>query len=196
MQAISEISSHNQLHEILKKNRRSFLLLFKKGADSSDCAYTIFTEFEVEKPEVTLLFADVNRVRDIHVRYGITSAPSLLEFDKDRHINTFRGCNSKEQLKNIIGHAVFLPDTGKSETKMKRVTVYSTPTCSWCNTLKQYLLKNGVKFTDIDVSGSSQVSADMVRRSGQQGVPQTLINGELVIGFDRKKIDRLLEIVN
>ncbi|MEZ4999996.1 MAG: glutaredoxin domain-containing protein [Bacteroidales bacterium] len=76
----------------------------------------------------------------------------------------------------------------------KRVTVYSTPTCSWCNTLKTYLKDNHIIFRDIDVSTDQKAAAEMVRRSGQQGVPQTDINGTMIVGFDRARIDRMLEI--
>ncbi|PWD99276.1 glutaredoxin family protein [Marinilabilia rubra] len=72
--------------------------------------------------------------------------------------------------------------------------VYTTPTCSWCRTLKDYLTNNRIKFREIDVSKDEKAAADMVKRSGQQGVPQSLINGQAVVGFDRNKINSLLEI--
>lgn len=77
---------------------------------------------------------------------------------------------------------------------MKKVIVFSTPTCSWCRKLKSYLKENKIKFKDIDVSRDQKAAQDMMRKTGQQGVPQMWINNVPVVGFDQKKIDKLLEI--
>ena len=75
-----------------------------------------------------------------------------------------------------------------------KVVVFSTPTCSWCRTLKQYLKKHDVRFRDIDVSRDQTAAKDMLRRTGQQGVPVTLINNRPVIGFNKNEINKLLNI--
>jgi glutaredoxin-like YruB-family protein len=81
------------------------------------------------------------------------------------------------------------------ETKQQpRVIVFSTPTCSFCNMAKKYFREKGIKFSDVDVSRDPIVARDMVRRSGQQGVPVIDIGGKIVVGFDRPKIDRYLGI--
>ncbi len=73
-----------------------------------------------------------------------------------------------------------------------RVIVFSTPTCSFCNMTKSYFRQKGVQFKDVDVSRDMAAARDMVRRSGQQGVPVIDIGGKIVVGFDRAKIDRYL----
>ena len=73
-----------------------------------------------------------------------------------------------------------------------RVIVFSTPTCSFCNMAKQYFRQKGIKFKDVDVSRDPSAARDMVRRSGQQGVPVIDIGGKIVVGFDRVKIDKYL----
>jgi len=75
-----------------------------------------------------------------------------------------------------------------------KVIVFSTPTCSWCRVVKQHLKQNNIEFKDIDVSRNRQAAMDMVRRTGQQGVPVTLINNKPVIGFNKIEINRLLNI--
>jgi len=76
----------------------------------------------------------------------------------------------------------------------KSVKVYSTSTCSWCIRVKQFLKENNVIFEDYDV-GADQVKADeMVKISGQMGVPVLDIEGEIIVGFDRDKIKQLLNI--
>ncbi len=73
-----------------------------------------------------------------------------------------------------------------------RVIVFSTPTCSFCNMTKKYFREKGIKFRDVDVSRDMTAARDMVRRSGQQGVPVIDIGGKIVVGFDRPKIDKYL----
>lgn len=75
-----------------------------------------------------------------------------------------------------------------------RVVVFTTPTCSWCRVVKDYLKQNKIDFKAIDVSRDQKAAADMVRRTGQQGVPVTLVNNQPVIGFDKPKLNRLLHI--
>jgi len=84
----------------------------------------------------------------------------------------------------------------KTETKKKqpRVIMFTTPTCSYCKTAKQYFRQQGVRFKTVDVSRDQTAARDMVRRSGQQGVPQILIGNKIVVGFDRPKIDKLLHL--
>ena len=75
-----------------------------------------------------------------------------------------------------------------------RVIVFSTPTCSFCNMAKKYFREKGVRFNDVDVSRDPAAARDMVRRSGQQGVPVIDIGGKIVVGFDRVKINKYLGI--
>ncbi len=74
------------------------------------------------------------------------------------------------------------------------VTIYSTPTCVYCKTLKEYLSSKNIPYTEVDVSENEQELEKMVAISGQMGVPVTEINGEVVIGFDREKIDQILNL--
>ena len=75
---------------------------------------------------------------------------------------------------------------------MSQVTVYSTPSCSYCIRLKSYLNQKGAVFTNIDVSLDAQGLEKMISLSGQMGVPVIDIDGEVVGGFDKEKIDKLL----
>ena len=72
------------------------------------------------------------------------------------------------------------------------VKVYSTPTCPYCHMVKDFLKKNNVQFADIDVSKDQKAASEMISRSGQMGVPQTEINGKIIIGFDQKAIEEEL----
>ena len=72
--------------------------------------------------------------------------------------------------------------------------IYSTPTCVYCKTLKGYLKKNGLEFEDIDVSKDEKQLQTMIKASGQMGVPVVDIDGQVIVGFDKEKIDQLLNI--
>lgn len=77
-------------------------------------------------------------------------------------------------------------------TKTHRVLVFTTPTCSWCTRLKTYLREQKVAFREIDVSRDQRAAQDLVRRTGQMGVPVIEIDGRPIVGFDKPRIDRLL----
>lgn len=77
----------------------------------------------------------------------------------------------------------------------KNVIVYSTPTCPFCIRAKQYLKDNNVKFIEIDVSSDQEKAQEMMKRSGQMGVPVIDIDGEIIVGFDKDKIKEVLGLV-
>jgi glutaredoxin-like YruB-family protein len=74
----------------------------------------------------------------------------------------------------------------------KQVKIYSTPTCPFCIRAKQFLKDNNVAFEDVDVSVNQTAVEEMVRKSGQMGVPLLDIDGELIVGFDKEKIKQTL----
>ena len=73
-----------------------------------------------------------------------------------------------------------------------QVTVYSTPTCPFCQQLKEFLKKEKVMFTDVDVSADMDKAKEMIEKSGQMGVPVLEVDGEVLVGFDKKKVSEML----
>jgi len=80
------------------------------------------------------------------------------------------------------------------EGKEAKVRLFVTPACPYCFTLKEYLKEHGIKFEEVDVSQDEKARDDMIERSGQMGAPVIEIDGELVVGFDKEKISKLLKI--
>lgn len=74
----------------------------------------------------------------------------------------------------------------------KSVKVYSTPTCPYCITVKEYLKGNNIKFEDLDISKNKALASEMINKSGQMGVPVIDIDGTIIVGFDRAKISKAL----
>jgi glutaredoxin-like YruB-family protein len=77
--------------------------------------------------------------------------------------------------------------------KKMKVKVYSTETCPYCVMVKDYLKEKKVEFEDIDVGADQEKAKEMVEKSGQMGVPVVEINGEIIVGFNKPKIDEALE---
>jgi glutaredoxin-like YruB-family protein len=74
----------------------------------------------------------------------------------------------------------------------KSVLVYSTPTCPYCIRLKQFLTENNILFENYDVSSDQERAEEMVKKSGQMGVPVLDIEGEIIVGFDKERIKQAL----
>ncbi|OHD55715.1 MAG: NrdH-redoxin [Spirochaetes bacterium GWF1_51_8] len=76
------------------------------------------------------------------------------------------------------------------------VVLFSTPSCSWCRHAKNYFNQKRIRFREFDVSKDEAARNDMIKASGQTGVPVILIDRKPVVGFDLNKIERLLGIRN
>ena len=74
----------------------------------------------------------------------------------------------------------------------KNVKVYSTPTCPYCIKVKEFLKSNNVDFENIDVSYDQSKAEEMIKKSGQMGVPVVDIDGDIIVGFDKDKITQAL----
>jgi glutaredoxin-like YruB-family protein len=77
-----------------------------------------------------------------------------------------------------------------------KVTVYSATWCAFCHQAKQYFDKIGVKYTDKDVESDPSIAQESIKLSGQTGIPVINIDGTIIIGFDRPKIDATLRDKN
>jgi len=75
-----------------------------------------------------------------------------------------------------------------------KIVIFTTPTCSYCNVAKRYFKEKRIKYTEVDVSKDLRAAADMKRRTGQQGVPVIMIANKPIVGFDKNKINNLLNI--
>jgi glutaredoxin-like YruB-family protein len=191
---MEKIISHIDFLNKAADKDKSFLLLYKPGSEQSDCAFRNMESALNGQSVAPVFVADVSSVRDIHSQYGITTAPSLLIFEKGALTTVIKGCQDAAYYKALVENAVFQAKAGSEGKAVKRVTVYSTPTCPWCNTLKAWLRRNSIPFTDVDVSRDEYAAQELVRRTGQQGVPQTDINGQVVVGFNQERLKELLEI--
>jgi glutaredoxin-like YruB-family protein len=77
---------------------------------------------------------------------------------------------------------------------MKPVTIYSTPTCHFCQMSKEFFKEHMVQYTEYDVAHDLQRRQEMIQKSGQMGVPVIYIGDELIVGFDKERIAGVLGI--
>lgn len=72
------------------------------------------------------------------------------------------------------------------------VIVYTTPTCHFCGAVKEYLKDKKVAYKEINVQADPKAADEMIKKSGQMGVPVIDIDDQIVIGFNKPKLDELL----
>ncbi len=74
------------------------------------------------------------------------------------------------------------------------VKVYSTPSCPYCKLAKDYLKEKGIPFVDVDVSANSSLANEMVKISGQMGVPVIDIDGQVIVGWNKSALEEALHV--
>lgn len=77
---------------------------------------------------------------------------------------------------------------------MKKITIYSTPTCHFCHMAKDFFTSKGIVYEDFDVSSNLEKKKEMIDKSGQMGVPVILIDDKLIVGFNKPKIMEIFGI--
>jgi len=74
------------------------------------------------------------------------------------------------------------------------VKLFTTLSCPYCFTLMEFLKERGIEFEEVDVSKDEKAREEMIQKSGQMSVPILEIDGEIVVGFDKEKICKLLDL--
>ena len=74
-----------------------------------------------------------------------------------------------------------------------KVKVYGTPICPTCYKVKEFLKEKGIEFEDINVFENKEAAKEIVERSGQMDIPVTDIDGKLVLGYDKEKLEEVLK---
>ena len=74
----------------------------------------------------------------------------------------------------------------------KNVTIYSTPTCTYCRAMKEFFAEHNVQYTEHNVATDFERRNEMIEKSGQMGVPVIMIDNEIVIGYNKSKLASLL----
>jgi len=77
--------------------------------------------------------------------------------------------------------------------KKHKITIYGTEQCHFCHAAKDYFKENKIDFKDLDVGENKAAAKEMVKKSGQMGVPVIIIDDQVIVGFDKPKIEEILK---
>lgn len=192
---MKKVNDYQHFKNEINSFENTFILLYKSSSDSCECALRNFESVvDFDKTKNSLLKVDVNEVSEIHKEFGIETVPALLQFKNGNFVNVIKGCMTSDFYDSVIKGLYSSTGNDKEGIQRKRVVVYSTRSCPWCVKLKDYLKENKIRFEDVDVSDNQSRAEEMRRKSGQMGVPQTDIDGQMIVGFDKIKINNLLGI--
>lgn len=189
------ITNREQLQKAAAEHADYFVLAFWGGfSDAAQRALHEWTEFTRQYEGIAVHVVDVQEVKGIHKEYGVDGVPTLLVMKNGREIGKFLGVESATFYATQLAGAAPSHMAGPSRKKPLRVTVYTSPGCPPCGLVKAYLREHGISFSSIDISRDERAAREIVRRSGQQAVPQIDVNGRIVVGFDQAKLANLLGI--
>lgn len=189
------IENQKNFDEIRDKHEDYLVLLF--WGNFSRAAHRALSElkaFSRDYADIPVYAVDVGKVKTIHKGYGVHSVPTVLTIKNGKVLRLFEGVESAAFYGVHLGGAAPAQLARPTKKKANRVTVYSGPGCPACGTLKAYLRKNNISFREVNIANDQQAAEKLIRRSGQRAIPQTDINGRLVVGFEQNKLNKLLGI--
>ena len=188
--AIKEVDGLGALRAALGGDGVAFIGFFGAFSERSVRQRPVFDQLAAKHPEAPLFLVDVGRVKDVHKHYGVTAAPTVIKVRGDKVVQVVAGERPLAEYEALVSGAA--PAKRQGAPRARRVTVYTTPSCPWCVRVKDYLRRNRIAFREVDVARDADEARRLTARTGQRGVPQTDIDGQLVVGFDQRRLNQLL----
>lgn len=188
------IKDRDHLAAVRNDHGDYFVLAFWGAfSDAAERALKELKEFAQEYEDVPVFVLDVQRVKGAHKEFGVQRVPTVVAVEQGDVTRSVEGVQSARFYG--LHFAGGRPTSGADRTsQIQHVVVYSGPGCPACGQLKSYLRRHGVAYREVDISRDQRAAEKIVRRSGRMAVPQTDINGRLVVGFDRARLNNLLGI--
>ena len=189
------VKSEEHLKNLQKKHKDILVLAFYGAfSDAAKRALMEWKQFSAENGDIPLYIINVQKLKGIHKKFGINGVPTVIIIKNGGAIHRIEGVQNYRFYERVVLDISTQPagKKGKEERRNRYVVVYSGPGCPACGSAKRYLRKHRIRFREVDISKDQQAAKRLTARSGQMAVPQIDINGELVVGFDQAKIDRLL----
>jgi glutaredoxin-like YruB-family protein len=190
--SLLKITNEKELLSALSPEEETIVGFFGEFSEASQKALPAFEAFCREQGERPIFLVDVGVVRGLHQRFGVSSVPTVLRVKGDAVLSKIAGPHSTEGYASALSSSAAPTRSAAAAKRQHNVRVYVTDTCPWCTRVKSYLRQNHVAFREVNVSHNESAAREMVRRSGQQGVPQVDIDGRMIVGFDKGRIDSLL----
>ena len=192
---LTRIKDRKALEKATAQHSDYFVLFFwGKFSDAAQRALQELNEFAREYKDVPLFVIDVQQMKSVHKEYRVDSVPTVLVMKNGREADRFVGVESAAFYATQLAGMAPTHMASPARKKSLRVTVYTSPGCPPCGLVKTYLREHGISFRSVDISRDDRAAREIVRRSGQQAVPQIDVNGRIVVGFDKGKLANLLGI--
>lgn len=187
----------NDTHaEELADENKDFLVLFFWGSFSkaAERALGELKLFCGDYKQIPVCAVDVEKVKGIHKKYGVENVPTLIVIRNGKEKDRIEGVESSAYYAMRLAGAAPTHMARPPKKKKLSVTVYTSPGCAPCAQVKRFLKEKGVSFRSVDISRDEKAATEIMRRSGQQAVPQIDINGQITVGFDKNRLSALLGI--
>lgn len=81
----------------------------------------------------------------------------------------------------------------RNSKNMKKIKVYGTSWCHYCNAAREFFKEKRIPFEDINIEKNPEAAKEIIEKSGQMGVPVILIGEKVIVGFNREQIEDLLK---
>lgn len=189
------IKNRKDLEEAEQKHNEYMVLAFWGNfSENAERALKELQTFSEDYRDIPLFLVDVQKLKGIHKEYGVTSVPTVILLKNGTEINRYEGVESAAFYAVKLGGAAPARMARPAKKKKLRVTVYTSPGCAPCTLVKNYLREHNISFTAIDISQDADAARELVKRSGQQAVPQVDINGQIVVGFNKPELAARLGI--
>jgi len=188
---VEEIKNIEHLDQIKKQKEFFILIFYTEKSEKSKEVIKIFEEIKKENRKAEIFSVNATKVKNIHPLFGINTVPTVVAVKNGKISKIICGVQNKQYYQMLLYDA---PLKQGEKRKFKNVIVYTSSNCPWCSTVKSYLRQHGIPFREVDISKDEREAERLIRKSGQMGVPQTEINGKIVVGFDKNKLDSLLGI--
>ncbi len=193
--ALKIAKTREEVEAALVQNTDLMIVGFFGGfSEISNNTLPEFVEFGSRHDDLQGFVVDVSQIKGLHKQWDVSSVPTVITVEGGRVSRRVQGAQTADFFERMLIPADHpLARSGDANAKpAPRVTVYSSDSCSWCTKVKAYLRANRVRFREVNVSRDANAAAELQRRSGQTGVPQIDINGQIVVGFDRPRLASLL----
>jgi glutaredoxin 3 len=102
-----------------------------------------------------------------------------------------RNFTLRHEVKRFPDNVHLAIDTVK-EALMSKVVLFSTSSCSWCRRAKRYFREQRVPFKEVNLERDPAAARDVIRKTGQAGVPVIKIGNRWIVGFDKERIEKEL----
>ncbi len=189
------VESRDHLEELLERHEDFLVLFFYGGfSEAAQRARDELRQFIADNPDIPLYGLDVTRVKGVHRQYDVENVPTVIALENGEATRSVEGVQSARFYEVAFAGGPSTRPGGEGSKQRHRVVVYSGPGCPACGQAKTYLRRHRISFREVDIARDQRAARRLKRRSGRMAVPQIDVDGELVVGFNQSKLDRLLGI--